>query len=97
MHGIDTRHSGGSCCGTWENIVLAAQPAHGTTDESPWDGSSGATVLTVERSPTTAAPRKGPLVLLSVHEPVDDLCKKAARLCAPEEMLGDCGGAPVVS
>jgi len=23
-----------------------------------------------------------------VHEPVDDLCKKAASLCAGEEMLG---------
>ena len=25
---------------------------------------------------------------LSVHEPVDDLCKRAARLCADGRMLG---------
>jgi hypothetical protein len=30
----------------------------------------------------------GPLIHVSVYEPVDDLCKKAARLCAAEEMLG---------
>jgi hypothetical protein len=28
------------------------------------------------------------VIHLSVHEPVDDLCKKAASLCAGEEMLG---------
>jgi hypothetical protein len=32
--------------------------------------------------------RRGPLIHISVHEPVDDLCKKAASLCAGEEMLG---------
>ena len=32
--------------------------------------------------------QRGPLIHFSVHEPVDDLCKKAASLCAGEEMLG---------
>ena len=32
--------------------------------------------------------QRGPLIHVSVHEPVDDLCKKAASLCAGEEMLG---------
>jgi len=31
---------------------------------------------------------RGPLIHVSVYEPVDDLCKKGARLCAGEEMLG---------
>ena len=32
--------------------------------------------------------QRGPLIHVSVHEPVDYLCKKAASLCAGEEMLG---------
>ena len=32
--------------------------------------------------------QRGPLIQISVHEPVDDLCKEAASLVAGEEMLG---------
>jgi len=35
---------------------------------------------------------EGLVILLSVHELVDDLCKKAASLCAGGGNAGDCGG-----
>ena len=37
---------------------------------------------------TAASPAWIVLAHLSVHEGVDDLCKRAASLCAPGEMLG---------
>jgi hypothetical protein len=38
--------------------------------------------------PLSARPARFLLTYLSVHKPVDDLCKKAASLCARGEMLG---------
>ena len=57
-------------------------------DELHCDGSRRATVLAAARRSAAAAPSGGLLIHLSVHEPVDDLCKKAASLCAGEEILG---------
>ena len=44
-----------------------------------------------------ARPGEGLLILssLSVHEPVDDLCKKAASLCAGGRNAGDCSSVPL--
>jgi hypothetical protein len=57
-------------------------------DELHCDRGRRATVLAAARRSAAAAPSQGLLIHLSVHKPVDDLCKKAASLCAGGEILG---------
>ena len=57
-------------------------------DELHRDGGRRVTVLAMARRARGSRAERGPLIDLSVHELVDDLCKTAAGLCAGGEILG---------
>src|SRR5689334_22829455 len=67
---------GGRPCWQWHAGLQLPRPARAADPPC----SSG--------PPVRGCALRGLLIHLSVHEPVDDLCKKAASLCAGEEMLG---------
>jgi len=52
------------------------------------DGGRRVTVLTMVRRVRGGHSERGPLIGLSVHELVDDLCKTAVGLWAGGEILG---------
>jgi hypothetical protein len=72
-------------CGAWVNIVLVVQPAQEPWMNCPRDGGGRGDRGTPVRG---CRAQPGPPIHLSVHELVDDLCKKAASLCAGGEILG---------
>jgi hypothetical protein len=70
-----------------ENIVLVVQSAQEPWTNCSGDGSRQATVPRAARRSATAASARA-ADQLPVHELVDDMCKKAASLCAGGEILG---------
>ena len=70
-----------------ENIVLVVQSAQESWTNCSGDGSGQATAPKAPRRSAAAAPARA-ADQLPVHELVDDMCKKAASLCAGGEILG---------